>query len=362
MTAARPWNFAAGPAALPHAVLRQVQDELLDWGGSGVSVLETSHRSAAFEAMLHATETDLRALLGIPDDFAVLFAQGGATLQWSMVALNLAAGGASADHVVTGEWSRKALAEARRLGTARVAASSEATGFDRVPPRDTWQLDPAARYLHVCTNETIHGVEFGSLPDTGSVPLVADMSSHLLSRPVDVARCGVIYAGAQKNIGPAGLTLVIVRRDLLGRAAPTTPTLLDWRSYAEHDSMLNTPPTFALYVAHLVLRWLLAQGGLTAIERVNRDKAARLYGAIDASGLYVAPVQPGDRSRMNVVFRLRDPALDAAFLTESTAAGLLNLKGHRALGGMRASLYNAVPVAAVEALVDFLQDFERRHG
>jgi phosphoserine aminotransferase len=359
---ARPWNFAPGPATLPEPVLAQVQAEMLDWQGSGASILETSHRSVAFEQVLAEATADLRTLLAIPESHAVLYVQGGASLQFSAVPLNLLGERGLADHVVTGEWSRKAALEARRFGRVNIAASSEATAFDRIPPRDTWRLDASAAYVHLCSNETVHGVEFQSLPDTGDVPLVIDASSHLLSRPLDVARCGVIYAGAQKNLGPAGLVIVIVRRDLLGRAAATTPTLLDWRSYADHDSMLNTPPTFAIRVAGLVLRWLLARGGLEAMERENLAKAALLYGCLDASDFWVAPVAKPDRSRMNVPFRLRDATLEPAFLADSKAAGLLHLKGHRIVGGMRASLYNAMPLAGVQALVDFMRDFERRHG
>ncbi len=356
-------NFSAGPAVLPEPVLERVRDEMLDWHGSGMSVMEMSHRGPEFESIIAAAEADLRELMAIPQGYRVLFLQGGATLQFAMVPANLMSGAGRADYVHTGEWAKKAIAEAGRYGKANVVASSADRNFSYVPARDTWTLDPGAAYVHVTTNETIGGVEYHWVPDTGGVPLVADMSSHILSRPMDVSRYGLIYAGAQKNIGPAGLTLVIVRDDLLGRAPPSTPTLLDYKAMAEGGSMLNTPPTFAVYVAGLVFRWLLDQGGLPAIERHNRAKAGLLYGIIDGSnGFYANPVAPADRSLMNIPFRLRDESLDGPFLKAAAAEGLVQLKGHRSVGGMRASVYNAMPMAGVEALADFMQVFARRHG
>jgi len=356
-------NFSAGPAVLPLPVLEQVRDEVLDWHGSGMSVMEMSHRGEEFESILAQAEADLRALMGIPAYYRVLFLQGGATLQFAMVPANLMPATGRADYVHTGEWAKKAIAEAGRYGAVRVAASSAGRDFSCVPPRTTWNLDPDAAYVHITTNETIGGVEYHWVPDTGPVPLVADMSSHILSRPMDVSAYGLIYAGAQKNIGPAGLTLVIVRDDLIGRAPPSTPTLLDYKAMADGGSMLNTPPTFAVYVAGLVFRWLLEQGGLCAIEQHNRAKAALLYGVIDASGgFYTNPVEPSDRSLMNIPFRLRDDALDGPFLKSAAAEGLVQLKGHRSVGGMRASVYNAMPMSGVEALADFMQVFARRHG
>jgi phosphoserine aminotransferase len=328
-----------------------------------MSVMEMSHRGPEFESIIATAEADLRALLAIPEGYRVLFLQGGATLQFAMVPANLMDGAGRADYIHTGEWAKKAIAEAGKYGKAIVAASSADRNFSYVPARDTWKLDPGAAYVHVTTNETIGGVEYHWVPDTGAVPLVADMSSHILSRPMDVSRYGLIYAGAQKNIGPAGLTLVIARDDLLGRAPPSTPTLLDYRARAEGGSMLNTPPTFSVYVAGLVFRWLLDQGGLSAIERHNRAKAGLLYGIIDGSdGFYANPVAPADRSLMNIPFRLRDESLDGAFLKAAAAEGLVQLKGHRSVGGMRASVYNAMPMAGVEALADFMQVFARRHG
>jgi phosphoserine aminotransferase len=364
----RAWNFNPGPAVLPTEVLEQVRDELLDWHGTGCGVMEMSHRGKEFTGIAGAAEADLRTLLGIPAGYRVLFLQGGATQQFAQVPLNLLAG-RSADYVVTGSWSKKAIKEAQRFASVRCLASTEepgtpADGFTRLPDLSSLAVDPAAAYLHLCTNETIHGVEMADddLP-AGLVPIVADMSSHILSRPIDVSRYGLIYAGAQKNIGPSGLTLVIVRDDLLGLAHPTIPTIMDYRVMADNGSMLNTPPTFAIYVAGLVFRWLLAQGGLAAIERINVAKAQLLYAGIDGSGgFYRNPVDVACRSRMNVPFTLADPALDAAFLAGAKEAGLLGLKGHKSVGGMRASIYNALPLAGVEVLVDYLQDFAKRNG
>ncbi len=364
---ARIWNFSAGPAALPQPVLEQVRDELLDWHGAGMGVMEMSHRGKEFTGIVQQAEADLRALLGVPESYRVLFLQGGATQQFAQIPMNLLTGG-SADYLVTGSWSKKALKEAQRVvaGTAsvRCAGSTEADGFVGLPDPQALAFDPRAAYFHLCTNETIHGVEVPpDYPLPSAVPVVADMSSHILSRPVDVSRYGLIYAGAQKNIGPSGVTLVIVREDLLGRAGPTTPSVMDFSVMAENGSMLNTPPTFAIYVAGLVFQWLRAQGGLPAIERANAEKAALLYACIDGSGgFYRNPVAPACRSRMNVPFTLADSGLDAAFLSETKAAGLASLKGHKSFGGMRASIYNAMPLAGVRVLVDFMNDFARRHG
>lgn len=357
----RKCNFCAGPAALPESVLSRARDELLDWQGRGLSVMEMSHRSDEFVAIAERAERDLRDLLGVSDDYAVLFLQGGATLQFSAVPLNLSADNAVVDYVNSGQWSKKAIAEAQRYCRVNVVASSAADNFTYMPDFEQWQLSSDAAYLHYTPNETIGGVECFWVPDV-KVPLVADMSSTILSRPIDVSAFGVIYAGAQKNIGPAGLTLVIVRRDLLGRSRSYTPTLLDYQAQAQEGSMLNTPPTLAWYLAGLVFDWLKQQGGLAAMEQVNRRKAARLYAAIDDSDFYSNPVRPHDRSLMNVPFTLADPALDKVFLAEAEEAGLLNLKGHRSVGGMRASIYNAVPEEAVARLIRFMQDFEQRHG
>ena len=353
------FNFSAGPAVLPAAVLERAAAELGDWHGSGMSVMEMSHRGKEFTAILARIEADFRRLLAVPDNYRVLFMQGGASAQFALVPLNLLGGKTRADFVNTGEWSGKAIKEIGRYGEAHVAASSADRNFSYVPDPAGWDLDPEAAYVHICTNETIGGVEYFFTPDTGTVPLVADMSSHLLSRPIDVGRYGVIYAGAQKNIGPAGLTLVIVRDDLLDRASPLTPSVFRWRELADQHSMINTPPTWAMYIAGLVFEWLLAEGGLTAIEAVNRAKAALLYDCIDRSSLYRNGIDPAARSRMNVPFTLRDPDLDAAFLQGAEREGLMQLKGHRLAGGMRASIYNAMPLAGVQALVDYMREFER---
>jgi len=355
-------NFSAGPAVLPAAVLRQAQEELCDWHGSGMSVMEMSHRGRHFVSIAEQAEADLRELLDIPADFHVLFLQGGATSQFAMVPMNLLRGRQQADYINTGAWSKKAIAEARRFCTVNVAATAESSGFTTIPAADTWQLDPGAAYVHYTPNETIGGVEFDRIPETGAVPLVADMSSTILSRPIDVSRYGVIYAGAQKNIGPAGLTVVIVRKDLVGATLDGTPSMFDYKAHADNGSMLNTPPTFSWYLAGLVFRWLQEQGGLAAMAEINRRKAGVLYAAIDGSGFYNSPVDRACRSLMNVPFTLADAALDAEFLSGAEAAGLLNLKGHRSVGGMRASIYNAMPEAGVAALVAFMQEFERTHG
>ena len=358
----RVFNFSAGPAMLPQAVLAQARDEMLDWDSSGMSVMEMSHRGKQFMSIAAQAEADLRELMAIPDNYKVMFLQGGASLQFAAVPLNLLRGKASADYVNTGAWSKKAIAEGKRYGGVNVAASSEDSKFTTVPAQDGWSLDGDAAYLHYTPNETIGGVEFPFIPDTGDVPLVADMSSTILSRPVDVSRFGVIYAGAQKNVGPAGLTLVIVRDDLIGHAAAATPSMLDWAVQSAADSMYNTPPTYSWYLAGLVFHWLKEQGGLAAMAKINQRKSEKLYAAIDGSSFYANPVDPSCRSWMNVPFTLADPALDPAFLEGAAALGLITLKGHRSVGGMRASIYNAMPEAGVDALVDFMAEFERSHG
>ena len=358
---ARVHNFCAGPAALPLEVLEQAQQEMLDWQGSGLSVMEMSHRSAEIVGITETAEADLRELLNISDDYAVLFLQGGASTQFSAVPLNLLGDAGVADYVNTGEWSKKAIKEGKRYCNVNVVASSEDTNFSTIPAFDSWKLNEKAAYLHYTPNETIGGVEFFWTPDV-NVPLVADMSSTILSREINVSDFGVIYAGAQKNIGPAGLTLVIVRKDLLGKAQASTPTMLDWKIAAENDSMYNTPPTYAIYLAGLVFKWLKAQGGVAAIEKVNRRKAEKLYGYIDNSGFYSNPVEAASRSLMNVPFILANADLDKAFLKQADEAGLLNLKGHRSVGGMRASIYNAVSEQAVDDLIDFMKGFAQANG
>jgi phosphoserine aminotransferase len=358
----RVFNFSAGPAALPEPVLRQAAEEMLDWRGSGMSVMEMSHRSAEFIAIATEAQTLLRELLGVPPNYKLLFMQGGAIAQNAIVPMNLLRGQAGADYIDTGEWSKKSIAEARRYARVNVAASAAAGGYTSIPPRESWQLDPDAAYVHICSNETIGGVQYPFLPEVGHVPLVADMSSDILSRPIDVARFGLIYAGAQKNIGPAGLTIVIVREDLIGHALPCTPSAFDYKTVAEADSMYNTPPTYAIYIAGLVFRWIRDQGGLAAMATHNGAKAALLYDFLDRSRFFSSPVVRECRSLMNVPFTLADPKLDAAFLEGAQARGLVQLKGHRSVGGMRASLYNAMPIEGVQALVDYLQAFEAEHG
>jgi phosphoserine aminotransferase len=358
----RVWNFSAGPAAMPEPVLQRAQAELLDWNGSGMSVMEMSHRGSHFMSILAKAEGDLRALLAIPSSHRVLFLQGGALAQNAAVPLNLLPQEGVADYIDTGHWAQKSIAEAQKYGRVNVAASSADADYTYVPPQAAWQLSPRASYVHITTNETIGGVEYFWIPDTGAVPLVADASSHILSRPLDVSRFGVIYAGAQKNIGPAGLTVVIVRDDLLGRARRETPSVFDYAVQAKADSMFNTPATFAIYLAGLTFEWLAAQGGLAAVERANIAKAEALYAAIDGTRFYRNLVRRADRSRMSVPFFLRDARLDVPFLEGAKARGLVQLKGHRAVGGMRASLYNAMPLAGVLALVDWMHEFERSHG
>ena len=356
------FNFSAGPAVLPREVLERAAAEMLDWRGSGMSVMEMSHRGPEFISIAAKAEADLRALMSIPDDYAVLFLQGGAIAENAIVPMNLLGELEIADYVNTGEWSKKSIKEAKKYCQVNVAASSEDENFSYVPARETWKLTPEAAYVHVCTNETIGGIEYHWTPDTGDVPLVADASSHILSRPIDVTRYGAIYAGAQKNAGPAGVTLVIVRRDLLDRALPITPSAFHWKEQAESDSMLNTPPTYSIYIAGLVFEWLLAQGGLAAIERRNIAKAALLYDYLDETNFYRNPVRVPDRSRMNVPFKLRDESLDEAFLKGAQARKMLQLKGHRSVGGMRASIYNAMPIEGVRALLDYLREFEQKNG
>jgi phosphoserine aminotransferase len=363
-TTTRVHNFSAGPAVLPLAVLDQVQAELLDYRGTGMSVMEMSHRSPAFEDIIGRAEADLRALLGLGEEFAVLFLQGGASLQFTMVPMNLRPAGASADYVLTGHWSKAALKEAEKLGAVRVAGSSEATKFDRLPAVGEVQADAKAAYLHFTSNNTIYGIEWFTEPMVPEgVPLVCDASSDFLSRPLPVEKYGLVYAGAQKNLGPAGVTVVVVRRDLLERVPEGLPALLDYRLLAENKSLYNTPPSFVIYVVGLVLRWLKDKGGLAAMEREVVDKADRVYRTIDASGgFYRGHAQNAARSRMNVTFRLPSESLEKDFVREATSEGLDGLKGHRSVGGLRASLYNALPLEAVDALVAFMRDFQRRNG
>jgi len=356
------YNFSAGPAMLPVTVMQQAQAELLDWHGTGMSVMEMSHRSKEYIGIAQQAEADLRALLAVPGNYKVLFLQGGATSQFAMVPMNLLRGRARADYLNTGAWSKKAIGEAKKYCTVNVAASSADSNFCTIPDPAGWQLDPGAAYLHYTPNETIGGVEFHFVPEAGDVPLVADMSSTILSRPIDVSKYGLIYAGAQKNIGPAGLTVVIVREDLIGETVAGTPSMFDYRQHADNDSMLNTPPTFGWYLAGLVFAWLREQGGLAAMAERNRNKAQLLYTAIDGSDFYHSPVETSCRSWMNVPFTLADPELDADFLAGAKSAGLLNLKGHRSVGGMRASIYNAMPEAGVQALTGFMAEFERARG
>ena len=345
---------------MPLEVLEEARDELLDWGGSGMSVMEISHRSKPFVEVATRAELDLRWLMSIPTNYKVLFMQGGASAQFSLVPLNLSAPNSSADYVNTGHWSQRGITEAARYCTVHVAGDAGGD-YRRVPPQTELRFSGSAAYVHYTPNETISGVEFGYVPETGAVPLVADMSSSILSRPIDVAKFGLIYAGAQKNIGPSGLTVVIVREDLLGRARADTPHVFDYKAIADNQSMLNTPPTFAWYMAGLVFKWLRAAGGVAAIGKRNQAKAAMLYACIDGSRLYRNSVAADARSWMNVTFTLNNPALDSEFLDAAAAAGLKGLKGHRVVGGMRASLYNAMPIDGVEKLCNFMRDFERRH-
>jgi phosphoserine aminotransferase len=358
----RVFNFSPGPAMLPEPVLRRAQAELLDWRGSGMSVMEVSHRGTDFIEFAAQSERNLRELLQIPSNYKVLFLQGGATLQFAAIPLNIAPAGSVVDYVVTGNWGEKAVQEAERYVRVNVAATSKASNYTTIPDPASWKLSKDAAYLHYTPNETVFGVEFHRVPEVSTAPLVADMSSTLLSRPIDVNRFGIIYAGAQKNIGPAGLAIVIVRDDLLGRARRETPGVVDYKTMAENDSMWNTPSTLAWYFAGLVFEWLKEQGGLAAMGKVNERKATKLYTAIDDSGFYKNPVDKACRSWMNIPFTLPDAALDKPFLLEAKAAGLTNLKGHRVVGGMRASVYNAMPEAGVDTLIAFMADFAKRHG
>jgi phosphoserine aminotransferase len=358
----RVFNFAAGPATLPLEVLEQARDELIDWHNSGMSVMEVSHRSKAFVAVAAEAESLLRELLGVPSYYKVLFLQGGATGQFSAIPMNLSGAHATVDYINTGAWSKKAIGEAKRFCNVRVVADEAASNYNTVPEPRSLKLTPGAAYVHYTPNETIGGVEFPYVPDTGAVPLVADMSSTLLSRPIDVSKFGLIYAGTQKNMGPSGLCVVIVREDLIGKARPGIPAVWDYKAMADEGSMLNTPPTFAWYFAGLVFKWLRKQGGLSGIGERNRTKAQRLYQAIDESGFYSNPVAQNARSWMNVPFTLAKPELDKLFVTEAGADGLTNLEGHRTVGGMRASLYNAMSEQGVDALIGFMKNFQLRHG
>ena len=363
------FNFSAGPAVLPKEVLQQAAAEMLDWHGSGMSVMEMSHRGAEFTSIIQAAQQDLRDLLAVPANYKILFMQGGALAENAIVPMNLAGlkpQPATADYINTGSWSVKSIKEAKKYCNVNVAASSEAEKFAAIPPRASWQLSKDAAYIHICTNETIDGIEYQFVPDvaidTNGAPLVADMSSHILSRVIDVSQYGVIYGGAQKNIGPAGLTIVIVRDDLLGHALPCCPSAFDWKIVADNDSMFNTPPTYAIYIAGLVFQWLKRQGGVAAIEQKNIAKAELLYGYLDATDFYETRIAKDCRSRMNIPFFLKNEALNADFLTAAKARGLLQLKGHKSVGGMRASIYNAMPIEGVQALVSFMQEFASSHA
>lgn len=353
------YNFSAGPAMLPKSVLEQAQAEILDWHGSGMSVMEMSHRGKEFMSIATQAEADLREVMGVPDNYKVLFLQGGASSQFAAIPMNLMAGKTGkADYLNTGAWSKKAIAEAKRYGEVNVVATAEDTNFSSIPAFESWSLNPDADYFHYCPNETIGGVEFHWTPEVGGVPMVADMSSTILSRPVDVSKYGLIYAGAQKNIGPAGLTIVIVREDLIGETLDRTPSMMNYATMANAGSMYNTPPTYSWYLAGLVFQWIKEKGGLSAMAEINARKAKKLYDAIEASDFYDSPVAPDCRSWMNVPFTLASADKDADFLTAAAERGLVTLKGHRSVGGMRASIYNAMPEAGVDALVEFMQEFE----
>ena len=358
----RVFNFSPGPATLPESVLRKAAEEMMDWHGSGMSVMEMSHRGKEFIGIHAEAESLVRELMGVPTSYKVLFMQGGAIGENAIVPMNLIGKSGKADYVSTGEWSKKSLKEAKTYGTINIAASAEASKFTSIPKQSEWKLDPEASYVHICSNETIGGVQFHWTPDTGKVPLVADMSSDIMSRPLDVSKYGLIYAGAQKNMGPSGLTIVIVRDDLLGHALPITPSAFNYQLQAENDSMFNTPPTYAIYIAGLVFNHIKSMGGLKAMEAHNQEKAAILYDFLDASSFYRNPVAKEDRSLMNVPFKLKDDALDDAFLKGAQAKGMIQLKGHRSVGGMRASIYNAMPIAGVKALVAYMKEFEAQHG
>lgn len=356
------YNFAAGPAVLPSEVLQQVQAELLDWRDSGMSVMEMSHRGKEFMGIAAEAESDLRELMGIPANYKVLFLHGGGSAQFAMIPMNLLRGKKTADYLNTGEWSKKAISEAKKYCEVNVVASSADKNFSYAPTQDQWKLNPDAAYVHYCSNETIGGVEIFWTPDVGQVPLVADMSSHILSRPIDVSKYALIYAGAQKNIGPAGLAIIIVREDLIGETLPATPSMYDYKIHADNESMYNTPPTFAIYVAGLVFKWLKAKGGLGAMEKTNIEKANLLYDYLDTTDFYGSPTAVENRSRMNIPFTLKNEALDDEFLKQAKALGLMQLKGHRSVGGMRASIYNAMPIEGVRVLVDFMKGFEKSNS
>ena len=354
----RVYNFSAGPSMLPESALKKAQAELLNYGGSGMSVLEMSHRSKAYLAIFDETEALLRKVMNVPDNYKILFLQGGATLQFAAVAMNLMTKNGTADYIVTGSFSKKAAAEAKKYGNVNIAASTEAEGFSRVPRQEELKLDPNADYVHICFNNTIYGTHWDYIPETGDVPLVADMSSCILSEPVDVSKFGMIYAGAQKNMAPAGLTIVIIREDLAGHAMENIPVVMDYQVEIDNDSMYNTPPTFSIYMCKLVLEWIEEIGGITKLHEINKDKAAMLYSFLESSKMFTSPISPESRSLMNVTFRTGNEELDAKFVKEAAAKGLLTLKGHRSAGGMRASIYNAMPVEGVKALVDFMKEFE----
>jgi len=364
-TVHRVHNFAAGPAVLPMPVLEEIQRDLIALPGIGMSILEISHRSKTFESILKQADADIRTLGNVPSNYQVLFLQGGASTQFSMVPMNLLAAGSTADYIDTGSWAEKAIKEAKKVGAVSVAATTKADSYARIPAQSELKLTPGAAYVHITSNNTIEGTEWKTLPDVGGAPLVNDTSSDMFSRPIDVARHALIYAGAQKNMGPAGVTVVIIRDDMLQRSAekkPTLPTMLNYAVHAENGSLYNTPPAFAVYALGLVMKWLIGQGGLAAIAKVNERKAAKLYAEIDRTGFYRGTAQKDSRSLMNVTFRLATEELESAFVKEATAAGLDGLKGHRAVGGMRASIYNAFPEAGVDALVSFMKEFERKRG
>lgn len=358
----RIYNFSAGPSMLPVEVLEKAASEMLDYNGSGMSVMEMSHRSKVYDGIIKETEAKFRKIMGVPDNYKVLFLQGGATLQFAMVPLNLLTGSGKADYVVSGNFSNNAYKEAQKFGTINLAGTSKADNFAHIPQQDELTLDPEADYLHICTNNTIYGTTWKYIPETGSVPIVADMSSCILSEPVDVSRYGLIYAGAQKNMGPAGLTVVIIREDLAGKTQPKTPVMLDYKVMIDNDSMYNTPPTYGIYILKLVLEWIEKLGGLTEMEKINRAKAKVLYDFLEESKMFKSTVLERDRSMMNVTFKTGDEALDDKFVKESKAAGFENLKGHRAVGGMRASIYNAMPTEGIVKLVEFMREFEARNS
>ena len=356
------YNFSAGPAVLPKAVLEKAREEMLDWSGSGMSVVEMSHRSKEFLSIAENAEQDLRSLIGLGDEYQILFLQGGASTQFSMIPMNLLRGSRVADYICTGQWSKKAIKEGKKIGAVNVAATSEEGNFSEIPSLNSWNLSSDGSYVHITSNETIGGVEFHDYPSGLPSPLVADMSSHILSRPLDVSKFGLIYAGAQKNIGPAGLTIVMVRKDLLERTPPNLPSMFSYAVQAENESMFNTPPTYPIYMAGLVFKWLKELGGLSVIEQMNIRKSSMIYDQIDKTGFYRSPIDKQYRSRMNVPFRIHDESLEDLFLKDAKDGGLLQLKGHRSVGGIRASIYNAMPLEGVETLLGFMQDFENKHG